>query len=61
MCKIQDYIYVVLAFKIFLCFISPHDLLLGICSSRFGIFSRYLVEHKEVNVNVRDKWDSTPL
>lgn len=21
----------------------------------------YLVEHKEVNVNVRDKWDSTPL
>ena len=22
---------------------------------------RYLAEHKEVDVNVRDKWDSTPL
>ena len=22
---------------------------------------RYLAEHKELDVNVRDKWDSTPL
>ncbi|XP_021931904.1 ankyrin repeat and BTB/POZ domain-containing protein 1-like isoform X2 [Zootermopsis nevadensis] len=32
-------------------------------SCKRGDLSRieYLVEHKEVNVNVRDKWDSTPL
>ncbi|CAF1522982.1 unnamed protein product, partial [Rotaria sordida] len=22
---------------------------------------RYLVEHKEVELNIRDRWDSTPL
>ena len=26
-----------------------------------SILSRYLVEQKEVELNVRDKWDSTPL
>ena len=24
-------------------------------------FSRYLTDQKEINLNVRDKWDSTPL
>lgn len=24
-------------------------------------FTRYLVEQKEIELNVRDKWDSTPL
>ena len=30
-------------------------------SFKFTNFSRYLTEEKEVNLNVRDKWDSTPL
>lgn len=27
----------------------------------FFIFSRYLVEQRDVELNIRDKWDSTPL
>jgi hypothetical protein len=59
-CRIQDYVQVVLDFKTFYV-LSVHMFYSEFEVTRFVISSRYLVEHKEVNVNVRDKWDSTPL
>lgn len=31
------------------------------CNHSFLFSPRYLVEQRDVDLNVRDKWDSTPL
>ncbi len=39
-----------------------YDFCVGQCFLKYGAYLfRFLVEQKEVEVNVRDKWDSTPL